>query len=134
MKKSIWIMAAAMIGFICMDAPIPVHSQEDVTVVEDGVFKSRERPLAVFPHDNHNEKAGIDNCETCHHLYKNGNMLPGESSEGQECSECHELTGRDNTKPVMKAYHGLCNKCHREKKRGPVTCGECHSRGSLGKK
>ena len=126
MKNTTWRMIAAIIGFICIIGPISTHSQEDITVVEDSAFEHRERPLAIFFHDNHNEKAAIENCAACHHLYENGKLLPGESSEGQECSECHGLTDRGNAMPLMKAYHGLCKSCHREKKAGPVTCGECH--------
>ena len=126
MKNSPWRMIAAMIAFACLVGPVPAHSQEDVSVVEDGGFRHRERPPAIFLHDNHNEQAGIEDCAVCHHVYKNGMVLSGESSEGQECSECHGLTDRGNAMPLMKAYHGLCKSCHREKKAGPVTCGECH--------
>jgi len=127
MVKSTWVMFAVAIGFVCVATVAPAQSQEGVTVVDDTAFQHRQRPLAVFPHDKHNEKAGIEECQTCHHFYENGKMLPGESSEDQECSACHSLESGHNPRPLMKAYHDLCSSCHRQKKMGPVTCGACHS-------
>jgi hypothetical protein len=28
----------------------------------------------------------------------------------------------------MKAFHIHCKSCHREKKKGPLMCGQCHVR------
>jgi hypothetical protein len=29
---------------------------------------------------------------------------------------------------LMKAFHTHCKSCHREKKKGPLMCGQCHLR------
>ena len=108
------------------------YAQEDVFVVKDSAFEgNRQRPPAIFLHDEHNEKAGIEECNVCHHIYEDGTKIPEESSEGEECSECHKLKKKDNVRPLMKAYHDMCIGCHKKRKvegkiLGPVTCGECH--------
>ena len=107
---------------------MPAYSQEDIVTLEDSAFKDAQRPPAVFAHDDHNEKAEIDECNVCHHLYEGGNKVEDESSEGQGCSDCHNVKEGHPTRPLMKAYHDLCKVCHGEKGSGPVTCGECHPR------
>jgi hypothetical protein len=108
---------------------VPTYSQEDMATLEDSGFKDRQRPAAIFAHDAHSEKAEIDECNVCHHVYKEGKKIADDSSEGQECSECHQLKAyQENAIPLMKAYHALCKGCHQRKKGGPLTCGECHTR------
>ena len=107
------------------------HAQDDVVTLEDSAFKDRQRPAAVFPHDEHNENAMIEECNVCHHVYEGGNKVADESSEGEECSGCHKVEGEAKSTPLMKAYHDMCKGCHLKrgdegKKTGPVTCGECH--------
>nr|HID58488.1 acidic cytochrome c3 [Desulfobacterales bacterium] len=134
MRKERIILYVAITILISVFALMHVYAQEDVFVVEDSAFKdNRQRPPALFPHDEHNEKARIEECSVCHHVYQDGKRLPEESSEGQECSECHKLKRQDNVRPLMKAYHDMCRGCHQKrkveaKKLGPVTCGECHPR------
>ncbi|MDI6790607.1 MAG: cytochrome c3 family protein [Thermodesulfobacteriota bacterium] len=105
---------------------MPVYSQEDIVSLQNSAFKDRQRPAAVFPHDQHNEKAEIKECNVCHHVYEGGNKLQDESSEGQACSDCHNVKEVYPTRRLMKAYHDLCKGCHQENKKGPITCGECH--------
>lgn len=105
---------------------MPVYSQEDIVSLQNSAFKDRQRPAAVFPHDQHNEKAKIEECNVCHHVYKGGNKLQDESSEGQACSDCHNVKEGYSTRRLMKAYHDLCKGCHQANKKGPITCGECH--------
>jgi hypothetical protein len=102
------------------------YAQEDIVTLEDSAFKDKQRPAAVFVHEDHNEKAEIEECSICHHVYQDGNKVEDESSEDQGCSDCHTVEGEGQTRPLMKAYHDLCKECHREDKKGPVTCGECH--------
>jgi hypothetical protein len=108
---------------------MPAYTQEDMVSLADNAFRERQRPPAEFVHDQHNEKAEVEECNLCHHLYQNGVKVEDESSEDQECSACHKIKVEDNVRPLMKAYHDLCKGCHREKKAGPATCGECHQRG-----
>ena len=105
-----------------------IHAQEDLTRIDNSVFTKAVRPAVLFQHDEHNQKAGIDECNECHHIYEDGERLEYESSEDQMCSECHTLQPSDNPLPLMKAFHKNCKGCHTEKKSGPIMCGECHTK------
>ncbi len=123
-------MSLYIVGIILMIllGVFTAYSQEDIKTLADSAFGNRQRPAAVFLHDEHNEKTEIDECNVCHHLYESNVKVEDESSEDEECSSCHKVNTEDNVRPLMKAYHAQCTGCHREKKLGPVTCGECHSR------
>ncbi|MDD4951313.1 MAG: cytochrome c3 family protein, partial [Desulfovibrionaceae bacterium] len=91
----------------------------------DPAFGQAQRPAAVFDHDAHNEKAAIDGCLPCHHQgVEEGRFVEGDPVK---CADCHEVKTAEGT-PLMLAYHKQCEDCHLEKKKGPVTCGECHKR------
>lgn len=115
-------MAAAFIF-----APLTVLGEECMSIDED-VFTKKTRPLACFVHDEHNEKAEIYECDACHHLYEDGKLLEGESSEDMACSECHGEKDDPKHFKLIAAYHGQCRTCHLEKKKGPVTCAGCHEK------
>ncbi len=133
MRKKI---AALHIGMAVVASMLIIgfaHSEEGMGTLQDSGFKDMQRPPAVFSHDDHNEKAAIDECSVCHHVYADGKKATDESSEGEECSECHKLKASDGVRPLMKAYHDMCKGCHQNTKTsggngGPVTCGECHPR------
>ncbi len=118
------LIAQAFIGILL----IPAFSQEDMEVVDDVGFSTRQRPPAVFRHDEHNEKAEIEDCNECHHVYEDGEKLEDESSEDQSCSDCHEEKDSGNMPGLRKAFHTNCKGCHLEKKKGPIMCGTCHVR------
>lgn len=124
MRKRALGLFVVIVGLTC--AFMPAYSQEDIVNLADSAFTDRQRPAAVFPHDQHNETAEIDECNVCHHLYEGGNKVEDDSSEGQGCADCHNVEEGYPTRPLMKAYHDLCSGCHKEKGSGPVTCGECH--------
>jgi hypothetical protein len=126
MRKRALALFVIVVGLILGFAFVPAHSQEDITGLADKAFGDRQRPAAVFVHEEHNEKAEIEECNVCHHLYQDGKKVEDESSEDMECSECHKVEGGSPTRPLMKGYHDLCKSCHRANKAGPVTCGECH--------
>jgi hypothetical protein len=118
------LIVQAFIGILL----VPAFSQEDMEVVDDVGFSTRQRPPAVFRHDEHNEKAEIEDCNECHHVYEDGEKLEDESSEDQSCSDCHEEKDSGNTPGLRKAFHTNCKGCHLEKKKGPIMCGTCHVR------
>lgn len=128
MRKRMVAVYMAMAVLVCVFCFVPAYGQEDIVTLEDSAFVDQQRPPAVFRHDEHNEKAEIEECNVCHHLYQDGNKVEDDSSEGQGCSECHHVEEEHSTKALMKAYHDLCTGCHRDKNKGPVTCGECHPR------
>lgn len=122
-RYSLWIGLAA-VAFLALI--VTAHSQEDMVIVDNDVFDKPQRPPAVFEHEAHNEKAEIEECNLCHHIYEEGKLVEDESSEDQRCSDCHGLEAEENQPGLMKAYHLNCKGCHLKKKSGPVMCGECH--------
>ena len=99
-----------------------------MTVIANDVFTAPQRPPSVFVHDAHNEAAGIEACNACHHVYENGKLSEDESSEDQRCSDCHAEAAEGRQPGLMEAFHGNCNGCHAQNGRAPVMCGECHRR------
>ena len=109
-------------------AAVTAFSQENVKSVQDSGFKELMRPQVPFVHDEHNEKAQIDDCSQCHHVYKDGKKVEDEVSESQECSACHKSKEENFSMALVMAYHTRCKGCHLEKKSGPIMCSECHVR------
>ena len=124
MRNISWIFLTLMLGIIV--CPSSAWSQDDLTVVDNSVFASPQRPSSVFVHDEHNETAGIDDCAECHHVYEDGKRIEDESSEDQSCSECHDLEGSNDQPSLIKAFHLNCKGCHQAQNKGPIMCGECH--------
>lgn len=125
MKKIIFFLMVPMLAGSLL---IPAFSQEDMEVVDCGSFSQKQRPPATFRHDDHNEKAQIEDCNECHHVYENGEKLEDESSEDQSCSDCHDEKSAGRKLGLRKAFHTNCKGCHQAKKQGPVMCGKCHVR------
>jgi hypothetical protein len=125
MKRAFMTWAIAAVAIL---SAAGVASQENLTILQPDAFPNAQRPPVAFAHDAHNEKAGIDGCLECHHVYQDGNRVPDESSEDQACSECHGLRDSGRRPGLMKAFHLNCKGCHQVQKKGPVMCGECHSR------
>jgi len=130
MKRSaVFICAGLMVTLLAF---VSAYSQEDMVVVNDPAFDNPQRPPSKFRHDEHNEKAGIEECNECHHVYNDqGKLVEDESSEDQLCSDCHELKASGRKPGLMKAFHTNCKGCHEEKNKGPVMCGQCHVRGLI---
>jgi hypothetical protein len=126
MKRSAVFLFVAGLVWACL--LVAANSQEDMAFVDRGYFIDPQRPAAVFPHELHNEKAEIYECNECHHVYEDGVKLEDESSEDESCAECHGLEDEGRTPSLIKAFHFNCKGCHLEKKAGPVMCGECHRR------
>jgi hypothetical protein len=132
MKRRTGTLFIGAVAAVCLVAFVPAYSQEDIMYLQDEAFGQGERPPAVFAHEDHNEKAEIDDCSVCHHVYRDGVKVEDESSEDSRCSDCHNVKKGYSTRPLMKAYHDMCQGCHKESKAGPITCGECHPRGGHG--
>ncbi len=126
MIRKIFITQCAFILALAVFPQTFVFSQDDVTAVQDSAFKERIRPRAVFFHEAHNEKANIEECSVCHHVYENGELIEDESSEDSECSECHVKTDDNVVFSLVKVYHQQCRGCHLDQKKGPIMCSECH--------
>jgi hypothetical protein len=126
MKIRYWVGIIATSIFLLVSV-IPVASQEDSIFPED-VFPDRRRPISLFSHDGHMEYDSIEDCYVCHHVYEDGKLIEGESSDGTACGECHELNPSGNPVDRLSAYHKRCKGCHEKQRSGPITCGECHKR------
>jgi len=123
MKKKKWV-SYFIIALILTLTMAAAYSQEGVKYVQDPGFKKKTRPTPVFWHDVHNRKANIEDCGTCHHVYKDGVKVEGATSEDKKCSECHTI--KRNPLLLASKYHLRCKGCHIKMKTGPVMCGECH--------
>ncbi len=123
LKYLIWIT-----GLILMAGVFNAYSQEEVPSLDNTVFHHPQRTPAVFDHDDHNERANLeDDCAVCHHVYDGKELVEDESSEDSMCSECHALKATpENSVPLRQAFHRRCKECHFESAKGPVLCGECH--------
>ena len=126
MKKRIAfiLIAPVLVGVFLL----PAFSQEDMEVIDNSGFAIKQRPAVGFRHDEHNDLAGIEECNECHHVYEEGKKLEDESSEDLSCSECHEENSSEEQPGLRRAFHLNCKGCHLEKKKGPVMCGQCHAR------
>ena len=105
----------------------PAMSQQDMTTVPTEGFAKPTRLPAVFAHDAHNDKAGLTECTACHHGEKDGKRDTAADTAGIPCSDCHTAAGKPGKTPLMRAFHRQCMGCHMDKKKGPVTCGDCHA-------
>jgi len=127
LKKDLIVLLVVLSGFLFFI--LTANSQEDMQFINNDAFDNPQRPPAVFKHDEHNERAQIDACNECHHVYDdNGNLLEDESSEDLSCSECHELEPSGKKASLMKAFHRNCKECHKQNKKAPLMCGQCHVR------
>jgi len=102
------------------------QSQDDIVELKAEAFLKHTRPAAVFKHDEHNEKAELQDCNICHHVYKDGKLMADEDSVGTPCADCHGLKANGRQPGLMAAYHKMCKGCHEAKGKGPLACGQCH--------
>lgn len=102
--------------------------EDDYPTIDNTGFDNPQRPAVIFDHDDHNEKAELEeDCAICHHVYEENKLVEDESSEDSPCSECHSLKKvEDNSVPLKTAFHQRCRQCHFDSGKGPVLCGECH--------
>lgn len=118
---------AIITSLICLLALAATASaQGDMVSLRSPAFTKPSRPAPAFKHDEHNEKAALDDCVVCHHGGANGKIDKSASTEGTPCAECHPVKAAKGTTPLMSAFHKQCIACHEKAKKGPVACGECH--------
>lgn len=125
MKKRTWIRGGVVVLFFMLICVAGLFASEGDVLVEPA-FESRQRPGALFDHDAHMDLPSVEDCYTCHHVYEDGALVEGESSDDQLCSECHAVAPTDGGTRLATAFHRLCETCHIEQKQGPLACGECH--------
>jgi cytochrome c553 len=128
MKKialiAVLVLSMAFMAFALAGA----GEEEQPRMYMTDAFGELQRPASLFDHDQHMELTE-DDCSVCHHVYEDGKLLEGESSEDLPCSECHKLQPtKENSMPLQKAYHSNCIGCHEKEGKGPVMCGQCHAK------
>ncbi|MFC1840113.1 acidic tetraheme cytochrome c3 TmcA [Thermodesulfobacteriota bacterium] len=120
------ILTTLMGIIICVCVSTLVYSGLDENTIDNSAFDNPKRSPSLFNHDYHMEDLEIEECSACHHVYEDRELVVDESSEGESCEECHPVEPEDKTTPLMKAFHLNCKGCHKERKSGPVMCGQCH--------
>ncbi len=109
--------------------PAPVSAQEDMVQLRPEALQPATRPAALFKHDEHNEKAHLeDQCIVCHHSGADGVLVADETSEGTPCADCHTVEKGKKQTALRQAYHRRCMNCHKAKGRGPTHCSGCHDK------
>ena len=124
MKKRTLAILTGIVIFVL--AGTLAYSDVDDSTIDNSAFDNPRKTPSLFNHDYHMEDLEIEECSICHHLYEDGKLVEDESSEGQSCAECHPVKPAEKTTPLMKAFHLNCKGCHKERKAGPVMCGQCH--------
>jgi len=98
------------------------------------IFSNKQRPAPAFDHKLHEDAFDDGGCAACHHvLDEEKGKLVYEEEEADACIECHAAQAEEGIPAIREAYHESCTVCHRqmiksEKKAGPTTCGQCHSK------
>lgn len=124
-NQALFIIALALV-FAAGWTVLSSHAGQYLERLDTWAFESPRRSGSVFTHDDHMMYVD-DDCAVCHHVYENGELVPGESSEDYYCVDCHSLKPTpENPMPLEAAFHNLCRNCHFERGQGPVLCGECH--------
>ncbi|MGD9160784.1 MAG: cytochrome c3 family protein [Desulfobacteraceae bacterium] len=116
------VVIAAILGFSTLD------DGESITFLNNTGFNNPQEPPSAFDHDFHDLDLEIE-CEECHHVYENGVLVKDKCSDDKGCIECHPLKANDEYKiPLFQAFHSGCQGCHKKEGKGPLMCGECHTR------
>lgn len=127
LKKVAAPCAATLVAALWL---LPALAQDNMKSLKDPAF-TEPRALAVpFKHNEHNVKAEIKNCSSCHHAYDaQGRRIAGASATQRRCSDCHQVrpTPDDHAPALMMAFHKQCQDCHRSKGKGPLKCAQCHT-------
>ncbi|GEM_PF-534039 len=119
MSNKINIFFISLLVVFC--SALVVKAQSNITELKDEAFEKHEVSAAKFKHSAHSTRAS---CSECHHVYEDGEKVPGAMSVGKECSDCHKV---DKGKLKLKyAYHTQCIGCHLDKDNGPILCQNCH--------
>jgi c(7)-type cytochrome triheme protein len=127
-----YFLLATFIPYLVSDSNL--NAQEDEIYIENPASNhSKSRPSVYFSHENHMDSY---DCLDCHHDYQNGeNVLDEDDLEDGKSANCASCHSKDASIDLKTAYHRECMGCHRQlnKQEGdtlPITCQDCHSRGS----
>lgn len=107
---------------------LPALAQDSISAITPPAFSESTEKKVPFLHNDHNKKAKIAKCATCHHPLPGAKQSKQAVAAERRCSDCHSMRpgAEDNAPALMMAYHKLCQDCHRAKAQGPVQCAGCH--------
>jgi hypothetical protein len=80
--------------------------------IDNSAYTKPTQSKVNFNHDSHNENAGIDDCNGCHHLYEDGVLIESESSEDMPCAECHSPKMFNKAATLTTAFHKNFKGCN----------------------
>ena len=127
-----YVLLALFVPYLAGDSSL--HAQDaDMYIEKPASDHSNNRSPVYFTHEDH---ADSYDCLDCHHVYKNGeNVLDEDDLEDGENASCASCHTKDASIDLETAYHRLCMGCHRrvnkqESDTSPITCQDCHSKGS----
>jgi hypothetical protein len=94
---------------------------------QGGAAEPQEAPVP-FNHNEHNKKAKLTKCATCHHPLPGVKRTKANKSMERNCADCHHQrpAPTDRAASLMVVSHKLCQDCHKARKKGPVNCSGCH--------
>lgn len=84
-------------------------------------FAKLERPAVAFDHEKHTEALKGEDCSKCHDK---------DADSGALIFTVYDPAQVTTRQGIIEAYHKNCIDCHKERKAGPVACGECHVRNA----
>jgi hypothetical protein len=126
-------LGCALTLLVVFSGPTAVYPQpEDIFIDHAAGYGHKSRPGVSFPHERHMD---AHECLDCHHDYKNGENILGESDLTENgrslCTRCHIRTAAID---LETAYHRQCMGCHRavnkiDGEALPITCQDCHPKG-----
>lgn len=133
MLSALWLAPSLAQTF---DSPAPEYQSQMTDAQAMGAQVLEPKGMSVpFDHNEHNKKAKVAKCATCHHPLPGVKSLPPLKKGGQprnptdrKCSDCHKARpGASDLAPsLMMASHKLCQDCHTKQAKGPVQCSGCH--------
>ena len=131
MRRYCFILLISAIILIVLQVYAQQTPPVELLEIRDSKFEQfgpYRYPSVWFSHELHTEEYQVT-CNSCHHLYKNGQNIWTSEREVQECSNCHGKSKQELT----IAYHMKCWGCHKRIKEiyppadvPTVECNRCH--------
>jgi hypothetical protein len=112
---------------ILSGATLPAMPSAPSMSSDPGASELKELPVP-FMHNEHNKRAKITKCATCHHPLPGVKPVKGKKNMERRCADCHHErpAPNDRAASLMVVSHKLCQDCHKAQNKGPVNCSGCH--------
>ena len=104
---------------------------DEIIIENQGYTEDIKKPVKLS-HKKHAEEYEIA-CDSCHHVYEEGENIWKEGDPVEKCVVCHDpVADQDGVIKLQSAFHKNCRDCHREVtqegKEAPYKkCTACHS-------